>query len=89
MRKLPPRSLPVASQTSPLARAAPEPPEEPPALFRISQGLRVKPLTGLKVWPPAHSGTFDFATAMAPLLSSFLTVASDFFATLFANIGEP
>jgi len=49
VRKLPPRSLPVASQTSPLAKAAADPPEDPPALLDKSQGLRVKPLTGLKV----------------------------------------
>ena len=89
MRKLPPRSLPVANQTSPLARAAAEPPEDPPALLAISQGLRVNPLTGLNVWPPAHSGTLDLATAIAPLLSSFLIVASDVCATLLVNIGEP
>ena len=49
VRKLPPRSFPVANQTSPLARAAADPPEEPPALLAISQGLRVNPLTGLNV----------------------------------------
>ena len=77
VRKLPPRSFPVASQTWPLASAAPEPPDDPPAMRPVFQGFRVKPLTGLKVCPPAHSGTFDFAMGMAPRDSSFWTVASD------------
>lgn len=47
--RLPPKSFPVASQTEPLASAADEPPDDPPALFLKSQGLRVIPLTGLKV----------------------------------------
>ncbi len=89
VRRLPPRSFPVASQTEPAASAAAEPPDDPPAVSRVSHGLRVIPKTGLNVCPPAHSGTFDFATGTAPFASSRATVASEAAATLSANIGEP
>ena len=75
--KLPPRSFPVASQAWPLARAAADPPEDPPALRPVFHGLRVKPLTGLNVCPPAHSGTFDLAMGMPPRDSSIWIVASE------------
>ena len=88
-RRLPPRSLPVASGTMPVASATAEPPEEPPALTALSQGFRVWPKTGLNVCAPAHSGTFDLPTAMAPAASSVATVASDWPAMLSAKIGEP
>ena len=77
VRKLPPRSFPVASQACPLASAAPDPPDEPPALRFKFHGFRVIPLTELNVCPPAHSGTFDFAIGMAPCDSSIWTVASE------------
>ena len=89
VRKLPPRSLPVASQTDPLASAAAYPPEEPPTLIRRSHGLRVAPKTGLNVLPLAHSGTLDLAIGIAPLLSSCRTVEFDAAATLWAKIDEP
>ena len=68
--KLPPRSFPVASQTCPLAKAAAEPPDEPPAVRPKLNGLRVTPWTGLNVCPPAHSGTLDLPTGFAPLSSN-------------------
>jgi selenocysteine lyase/cysteine desulfurase len=36
-------SDPSANGTQPLATAAPEPPEEPPAVHSVFQGLRVTP----------------------------------------------
>src|SRR5207249_8689705 len=61
VRRLPPRSEPVASHTCPLASAAAEPPEEPPQVRVVSHGLRVSPNTSLKVLPPApNSGVLDF-----------------------------
>ena len=55
-------SVPVASQASPAATAAAEPPEDPPVVHRVSQGLQVTPNTSLTVLPPApNSGVLDFA----------------------------
>ena len=41
--KLPPRSLPVASHTWPVASADADPPEDPPALLFVFHGFRVTP----------------------------------------------
>ena len=79
----------MASGTIPAASAAPEPPEEPPALIARFQGLRVCPNTGLKVCAPAHSGTLDFPIAIAPLSCKRLTVASDSVAMFLAKSGDP
>ncbi len=49
MRTEPPMSEPSASGTEPLATAAPDPPEEPPGVRPLSQGLRVMPQSGLSV----------------------------------------
>ena len=84
MRRLPPRQLPFASHTSPAARAAAAPPEEPPALRLRSHGLRVAPQTGLKVLAPANSGTLDFAIGIAPRARIVATVMSSSAATLSA-----
>ena len=43
MRMEPPMSDPVARMDSPAASAAPEPPEEPPGVSSVFQGLRVTP----------------------------------------------
>src|SRR5688572_32381353 len=53
VRKLPPRSEPLASATMPVASAAAEPPDEPAALSAGFHGLRVSPNTSLKVLAPA------------------------------------
>src|SRR3989449_5961102 len=53
MRSEPPRSVPSASAIIPVASAAHPPPVEPPALNAGSHGLRVRPNTSLKVFPPA------------------------------------
>ena len=66
-RSDPPRSLPSAIGTIPLASAAAAPPEEPPALLDRSWGLRVGPKTGLNVWEPApNSGVFVLPSMTAP-----------------------
>jgi hypothetical protein len=90
VRREPPRSEPLASATMPVARAAAEPPEEPPALSAGFQGLRVSPNTGLKVLAPApNSGVLVMPTTMPPLASMVCTMMSDTCGTLSAKIGEP
>src|SRR5882672_2882029 len=74
VRRLPPRSEPVASQAMPVASATAEPPEEPPQVRRRFHGLTVLPKTGLKVLAPAaNSGVLDFASTTAPLRSKVST----------------
>jgi hypothetical protein len=69
---------PVASHTWPLARAAAEPPDEPPQVREVSHGFRVSPNTSLNVLAPApNSGVFDFATTTAPRCSRRSTMKSD------------
>ena len=78
VRRLPPRSDPVASHTSPAARAAADPPEDPPQVRAVSHGLRLSPNTSLNVLPPApNSGVFDLASTTAPRSSSRSTIDSD------------
>ena len=78
VRTLPPKSDPVASHTWPLARAAAEPPDEPPQVREVSHGFRVSPNTSLNVLAPApNSGVFDFATTTAPRCSRRSTMKSD------------
>ena len=80
----PPVSLPRARGENPAATAAAEPPDEPPALNLRFQGFRVMPNNGLKVCPPAHSGTFDLAMGIPPRHSSIWIVASEVSGILFA-----
>ena len=62
LRSEPPMSEPCASQAMPVASATAAPPEEPAALFDVSQGLSVGPNTSLKVLAPApNSGVLDLA----------------------------
>ena len=49
MRTEPPMSDPSANGTQPLATAAPDPPDEPPAVRSRFHGLRVMPQSGLSV----------------------------------------
>ncbi len=49
IRKDPPPSEPVASGTMPAAKAAAEPPEEPPAVCSGFHGLRVRPKRAFSV----------------------------------------
>ena len=77
VRSEPQRSEPWLSHVSPVASATAAPPEEPPALFLVSHGLRVMPKTALKVLAPAPiSGVLVLPTTMPPRASSFSTSGS-------------
>ena len=66
-RNEPPKSVPSARETMPLAKATAAPPEEPPQVLLRSYGLGVAPKTALKVWLPApNSGVLVFPKLMAP-----------------------
>ena len=76
--KLPPVSLPEASQTSPLNKDDAAPPDDPPTVFFVFHGLRDGPKTSLKVFAPApNSGVFDLPTTIPPFLSNLSTRKSD------------
>src|SRR5215469_18368230 len=67
LRREPPVSEPVATGTSPQARATAAPPDEPPQVFVRSYGLRVAPKTVLNVCDPApNSGVLVLPTVIAP-----------------------
>ena len=90
MRRLPPRSEPVASQTCPVASATAAPPEEPAQVSLVFQGLSVSPNTSLKVLAPApNSGVLDLPMVMQPRSSSRSTMMSERSGTWSAKIGEP
>jgi hypothetical protein len=74
MRIEPPPSEPVASGTMPAAIAAAEPPEDPPAEWARSQGLRVRPNTALVVHAvQPYSGVFVLPTTTQPARRSRAT----------------
>ena len=67
MRIEPPPSEPVASGTSPAARAAADPPDEPPGVRSVSHGLRVMPKSRLDVSALApSSGVLVLPTTTQP-----------------------
>lgn len=74
MRSEPPVSEPVQTGSRSHASAAAEPPDEPPALSRGSNGLPVAPQTALRVLAPApSSGTLVLPATMAPAARSRAT----------------
>ena len=76
-RMEPPVSEPRAPGTMPEATAAAEPPEEPPAVRVVSQGLRVGPKMERSVPEPmANSSRLALPMMMAPaLMRRWATVA--------------
>lgn len=65
----PPASLPWCSTPRFKAAAAPAPPDEPPAVMRVSHGLRVMPYSGLSVTPfQPNSGVVVLPSNTAPAL---------------------
>src|SRR5947208_14694479 len=77
IRSEPPVSEPVHTGSMSQASATAEPPEEPPALSRGSNGLPVAPQTTLRELAPApNSGTLVLATMIAPALRTSATMAA-------------
>ncbi len=74
MRSEPIPSLPSAIGTIPAATAAALPPEEPPAVREVSQGLRAVPRTPSEVPKTQSSGTLVRPTTTAPAARSRATV---------------
>src|SRR3954469_18042102 len=67
LRSEPPVSDPLATGTSPHARATAAPPDDPPQVFVRSYGLRVAPKTVLNVCEPEpNSGVLVLPIVMAP-----------------------
>ncbi len=67
MRIEPPPSVPSASGAKRAATAAADPPEEPPGVLSLFQGLRVVPVSGLSVEPfQPNSGVVVLPSRTAP-----------------------
>src|SRR3954468_7388921 len=67
MRMEPPASVPTASGPMPAATCAPAPPLLPPGVVSGFQGLRVTPVSGLRViGPTANSGVVVLPNRTAP-----------------------
>ena len=70
MRMEPAPSVPTASGPMPEATAAAAPPEEPPGVIFVFQGLRVMPVSRLSVVPlMPNSGVFVLPSSTAPGLA--------------------
>ena len=90
VRRLPPRSEPVASATWPSASATAEPPEEPAQVLAGSKGLPVGPYTRLVVLAPApNSGVLVLPTMTPAARRMFATLNSSSAGTLSLNSSEP
>src|SRR5205823_13800798 len=82
IRSEPPVSEPVHTGSMSQASATAEPPEEPPALSRGSNGFPVAPQTTLRVFAPApNSGTLVLQIMIAPALRTSATMAASFCGT--------
>src|SRR5215470_7112946 len=89
-RTEPPKSVPCAIGTMPVATATAEPPEEPAGLSAGFQGLRVTPNTALTVWAPAaNSGVLVLASTIAPAALRRRTTSASSSGTKSLNRGEP
>src|SRR3984957_12224134 len=73
----PPKSVPWAIGTIPVATATAEPPDDPAGLSAGFHGLRVGPNSALLVLAPqANSGVLVLASTMAPATLSRRTTSS-------------
>ena len=83
-------SVPSASATQPVAAATPEPPDEPPEERAGSQGLPVRPQSGLWVKPEwANSGVVVLPTMIAPACLKRRTITGSASATQCSKQYEP
>src|SRR5262249_36047495 len=91
MRIEPPPSVPSANGTRRAARAADDPPEEPPGVLFVFHGLRVTPVSGLSVTPfHPNSGVVVLPMRTAPASRSRATVgASSFHGPFGSTVREP
>src|SRR5690348_2109085 len=91
MRIEPPPSVPSASGQKRAASAAEEPPDEPPGVLRLFQGLRVIPVSGESVDPfQPNSGVVVFPIRTAPASRSRSTDgALSFHGPLISTVNDP
>ena len=89
-RRLPARSLPTASGTTPAATSAASPPLDPPGLRSGSAGWYVRPQTGLSVsWRYIACGTFDLPMMTAPAAARRTTISASAASTSFRRDTRP
>ena len=76
-RTEPPKSVPCAIGTMPVATATAEPPDDPAGLKSGFHGLRAGPNSALSVCAPqANSGVLVLASTMAPAALSRRTTSA-------------
>ena len=76
-RTEPPVSVPVAAGTSRAATAAALPPDEPPGMRVVSQGLRAGNQAEFSLLPPmANSSQLSLASVTMPLAARWLTTVA-------------
>src|SRR5580692_10313569 len=91
MRIEPPPSVPSASGANRATSAADDPPDEPPGVFALFQGLRVMPVSGESVEPfQPNSGVVVLPMKTAPASRSRATVgASSVHGPFGSTVNEP
>src|SRR6266851_6579793 len=83
LRMLAPESDPLAMGAIPVARATPAPPDDPPQVRVVSNGLPVGPNTRLVVFEPTpNSGELVLPKMTAPWRRIRATTGSSLFGTL-------
>jgi hypothetical protein len=83
----PPPSVPTASGPMPLATATAAPPEDPPGVLPVFQGLRVMPVSGLSVTPfQPNSGVVVLPMSTAPCSRSLAVAGASSFHGPFGSI---
>ncbi len=88
-RTEPPKSVPWAIGTMPVATATAEPPDDPAGLSAGFHGLRVAPNSSLTVLAPAaNSGVFVFASTIAPAAFRRRTTSASSSGTKSLNNGD-
>ena len=90
VRTEPPKSVPCARGTIPVATATAEPPEEPPDVSATSKGLRVGPQRRfVQTAPKPNSGVLVLPMMTAPACRSLATTSSSWSGTWFWNSNDP
>ena len=90
VRTEPPKSVPCARGTIPVATATAEPPEEPPDVSATSKGLRVGPQRRfVQTAPKPNSGVLVLPMITAPACRSLATTSSSWSGTWFWNSNDP
>src|SRR5262249_10511235 len=82
-------SVPIEKAAKPAASAAPEPPEDPPAIRSRPHGLRVRACVFCVLTPKANSCVLTFPSSTGPAAVKRVTSVASLLGTQSARIVEP